>query len=89
MRVRLCVPSPACWFWPLVCLYFGVPGGTTGKESVCQCSRRERCRFSPWVVKIPWRRKWQSTPVFLLGEFHQTEEPGGLQSMGSQSAGHD
>ena len=23
--------------------------------------------FDPWVGKIPWRRKWQSTLVFLLG----------------------
>ena len=26
--------------------------------------------FDPWVGKIPWRRKWQPTPVFLPGEFH-------------------
>jgi len=26
--------------------------------------------FDPWVGKIPWRRKWQPTPVFLLGELH-------------------
>ena len=26
--------------------------------------------FNPWVGKIPWRRKWQSSPVFLPGEFH-------------------
>ena len=26
--------------------------------------------FCPWVWKIPWRRKWQPTPVFLPGEFH-------------------
>ena len=26
--------------------------------------------FDPWVRKIPWRRKWQPTPVFLPGEFH-------------------
>ena len=26
--------------------------------------------FNPWVRKIPWRRKWQPTPVFLPGEFH-------------------
>ena len=26
--------------------------------------------FDPWVGKIPWRRKWQATPVFLLGETH-------------------
>ena len=29
-----------------------------------------RCGFDPWVRKIPWRRKWQPTPVFLPGEFH-------------------
>ena len=26
--------------------------------------------FNPWVRKIPWRRDWLSTPVFLPGEFH-------------------
>ena len=25
-------------------------------------------RFDPWVGKIPWRRKWQPTPVFLPGK---------------------
>ena len=28
-----------------------------------------RCGFNPWVGKIPWRRKWQPTPIFLPGEF--------------------
>ena len=37
------------------------------KESACQC---RRCRFNPWVRKIPWRKKWQLTPVFLPGKFH-------------------
>ena len=37
------------------------------KESACQC---RRWGFSPWVGKIPWRRKWQPTPVFLPGESH-------------------
>ena len=32
--------------------------------------RHRRCKFSPWVRKIPWRRKWQPTPVFLPGKFH-------------------
>ena len=31
----------------------------------CQC---KRCRFEPWVRKDPWRKKWQPTPVFLLGK---------------------
>ena len=35
----------------------------------------------PWVGKIPWRRTWQPTPVYLPGE-SQTEEPARLQSMG-------
>ena len=33
-----------------------------------------------WVRKIPWRRTWQPTPVFLPGESPWTEEPGGLHS---------
>ena len=40
-------------------------GGASGK-----CRRCKRHRFGPWVWKIPWRRIWQPTPVFLLGEFH-------------------
>ena len=45
----------------------GFPGGSSGKESTCQCRRCKRCGLDPWVGKIPWRRKWQLTPVFLLG----------------------
>ena len=29
-----------------------------------------RCGFDPWVGKIPWRRTWQPTPVFLPGASH-------------------
>ena len=38
--------------------------------------------FDPWVEKIPWRRAWQPTLVFLPGESPWTEEPGGLQRVG-------
>ena len=41
------------------------PGGSDGKASTCG-----RPGFNPWVGKIPWRRKWQPTPVFLPGESH-------------------
>ena len=44
----------------------GLPWWLSGKESACQC---RRFRFNPWVGKIPWRRKWQPTPVLLPGEF--------------------
>ena len=33
--------------------------------------------FSPWVGKIPWSRKWQPTPAFLLGKFHIQGNQGG------------
>ena len=45
--------------------------------------------FDPWAGEIPWRMAWPPTPVFLAGEFSWTEEPGRLQSMGSQRVGHD
>ena len=35
--------------------------------------------FNPWVWKLPWKRKWQPTPVFFPGEFHgQTRLEGAL-----------
>ena len=37
------------------------PGSASGQESACG---HNRLRFDPWVGKIPWRRKWQPTPVF-------------------------
>ena len=32
---------------------------------------RDPASFHPWVGKIPWRRGWQPTPIFLLGEPHR------------------
>ena len=49
----------------------GFPAGTSGKEAACQCRRLKRCRFDPWVGKIPWKHEWQPTPVFLSGESHR------------------
>ena len=42
----------------------GFPDGSVVKNSTCQC---RRCRFDHWVGKVPQRRKWQPTLVFLLG----------------------
>ena len=41
------------------------------------------------VGKVPWRREWQPTPVFLPGESPWTEQPGELQSMGCKKVRHD
>ena len=43
----------------------GLPWWLSGKEPACQCSR---CRFDSWVRKIPWKKKWQPTLVFLPGK---------------------
>ena len=43
------------------------PGGSDGKSVCLQCGRP---RFHPWVRQVPWRRKWQPTPLFLPGKFH-------------------
>ena len=40
------------------------------KKICLQCRRYRRLGFSPWVRKIPWRRKWQPIPVFLHGKSH-------------------
>ena len=50
--------------WPL-------PGQCSGEEPACQCRRQKRYGFNPWVRKIPWRRAWQPTPIFLPGGSHQ------------------
>ena len=50
------------------------------KKIRMQCRRP---RFNPWVGKIPWRRKWQPIPVFLLGESH------GQRSLVGLRVGHD
>ena len=43
------------------------PGSSDGKRICLYCRRP---RFDSWVRKIPWRREWQPTPVFLPGESH-------------------
>ena len=60
---------------------------------VAQTVRNPPAMRETWAQSLgwedPWRRKWQPTPVFLVAESPWTEEPGGLQSMGSQGVGYD
>jgi len=46
--------------------HLGLPNGSDGIGE----SAMRRPRFDPWVGKIPWRREWQHTPVFLPEKFH-------------------
>ena len=63
--------------------------GASGKEPACQCRRRKRCGCDPWIWKIPWRKKLPPTPELLPEKIPWTEEPGRLQSIGSQWVEHD
>jgi len=59
----------------LICIFLVIididfSGCTRCKESACQGRRCKRPRFDLCVGKIPWRRAWQPTPVFLPRESH-------------------
>ena len=65
-------------FHGLIC-----PGGSYGNV----CLKCRRPRLDPWVGKIPWRRKWQPTLVFLSGKSHgqrrrMSESPWGCVTEG-------
>ena len=63
-----------------------LPWWLSGKESTCQCTRH---MFHPSVGKIPWRRKWQSAPIFLLGKSHGQRSLAGYSPPGKKRVGHD
>ena len=50
----------------LLSVRLGLPWWLRWSRICLQCRRR---RFDPWVGMIPYRRKWQPTPVFFPGEF--------------------
>ena len=59
-------------FYTQQCVYFnlGFTGNVSGKDPAYQCRNLKKHGFSPWVRKIPQRKAWQPTPVFLPGESH-------------------
>ena len=63
-----------------------LPQWLSGKESSCQC---KRYRFNPWVRKIPWRSKWQPTPVFLSVKPHGQRSLEVYSQWGHKRVGHD
>ena len=81
-----------CWFgfsfWDSCWVIAGhhwAPSGARGEEPACRRGRHRGFSFNPWVGKIPLRKARQPTP----GEYPRTEEPGRLQSTGSQRVRND
>ena len=71
----------------------GYPLQCSWASLVAQMVKNLPAMQETWVESLgwedPWRRAWQPTPVFLLGESPWTEEPGWLQFMGLQRVGYD
>ena len=61
----------------------GFPGGSMVKNLPGNAGN---ARKDPWVRKIPWRRKWQPTPVFLPGKSHRQRSLAGYSSQGCQES---
>ena len=59
------------------------------KEPTCQGRRQKRRGFDPWVGKIPWRRAWQPSLVFLPVESRGQRNLVDYSPRGSQRTGHD
>ena len=67
-HVVACIKISFLWLHDIPSyIHCGFPAGSDGKASACNVGD---LGFHPWVRKIPWRRAWQPTPVFLLGESH-------------------
>ena len=65
----------------------GLPRWLSGEEPACQCRRRKRHRYDPWVRKTPWRRSWLPTPIFLPGESHGQRSLVGYSTQGHKELG--
>ena len=74
-----------CWKWLLIWLDWGFPVTQLVKNPPAM--QKTSVQSLGW--EICWRRAWQPTPVFLPGESPETEEPGWLESMGSQRVRHN
>ena len=83
---KLLLLKPLCF--QMVCnAVRGFPGGAGGKEPACQWKKHKTHEFHPWVGKIPWRKAWQPTLVFLLGESHGQRSLVGYSPVPNWTAG--
>ena len=88
------IPGPFCACKPFqegspsisIIYVFWASQWLSGKESACQCRKH---RFDPWVRKIPWRREWQSIPVFLSGKSHGQKSLAGHSPWGCKRVRND
>ena len=64
----------------------GFPGGSVVENPLANEGDAKDVGLIPWVGKIPWRRKWQPIPVFLLGKFHGQRSLAGYSPWGHKES---
>ena len=65
-------------------LIFRITGASQVKNTPANAGDSKRLELDPWVRKIPWGRKWQSTPVFLPGKSHGQRSLAGCRPWGRE-----
>ena len=65
------------------------PGSSVVKNPPANSGHPWTGKFNPWTGKIPWRRKWQPTPVFLPGKSHRQRSLGGYSPWGGKKVRYD
>ena len=87
----ICIVEPGCGRQNngLAKVSMGFPGGTSGKEPACQCRRLNRSGFNPWVREYALEEGTATHSSILAWRIPWAEEPGGLQSIGSQRVRHN
>ena len=63
----------------------GLPWWLRGKESTCNAGAAGAVGSIPGLGRLPWRRAWQPTPVFLPGESHGQRSLAGYSPWGHES----
>ena len=71
----------------MLMLFSRFPGGTSSKESTCQCRRCRRLGFSPWAGRSSGVESGYLITSILAWKITWMEEPDSLQTMGSQRVG--
>ena len=69
-------------------IHMGFPGGFTVKN-LPEMEEVQEMDFDPWIWKILWRRKWQSTLLCLPGKSNGQRSLAGCSPCGQKRVGHD
>ena len=72
--------------WPGSGRTGGVPSDASSKEPTCQCRRHKGHWYDPQVGRIPGRRAWQPTPIFLPGDSHGQKSLAGYSPWGRKES---